>query len=418
MKILQISLGKPPHRVASAGGDVGMFQNFCALTELGHEVHLAVLGPRTDEIDPDVRKRAAKVHFIEPRETPTLLRPVERILNPETFSLRFPQAHGYADALAALAKQTAPDLIWADSTFTLAYAPRRDYPVVFGNYDFLFKLKAVRRETQRRVSLSDLRDPRALRRRFVRRPDAYSMRSLEKFELEITSEAAHVMCVSASEADYCRDHGIAATHIPIVGPTTPLPSLELPDRAPRFFLFGNHNTAHAAALAEIRRSLWPALVRIGVRPEWHQIGKAPGRADDDWRWMEKTFDHVHGFVADLGDVFGVGDVSVVPYRHDTGFRTKFTVAAGYGVVSAGYTETYLCAPEFKPGVDCISDRDAEGLAQQFARIIKEPAWRKTLGIAARKLYEREFTFEAQLPRYAAIVEAATAAGPQRRRAHA
>jgi glycosyltransferase involved in cell wall biosynthesis len=417
MKILQISLGKPPHRLASAGGDVGMFQNFCALTELGHEVHLAVLGPRTDNLDPDVRQRAAKVHFIEPRETPALLRPVERMLNPETFSLRFPQAHGFADALAALAKETAPDLIWADSTFTLSFAPRRDYPVVFGNYDFLFKLKAVRRDTQRRVSLADLRDPRALRRRFVRRPDAYSMSALEKFELKITSEAAHVMCVSASEADYCRAHGIAATHIPIVGPTIPKPMLEVPDRAPRFFLFGNHNTAHAAALSEIRRSLWPALERRGVRLEWHQIGKAPGRADDDWRWMEQTFDHVHGFVADLGDVFGLGDVSVVPYRHDTGFRTKFTVAAGYGVISAGYTETYLCAPEFKPGHDCISERDAEGLAQAFARVVSDREWRKSLGLAARKLYEREFTFEAQLPRYAAIVEAATAAGPLRQRAH-
>ncbi|HEX5058050.1 MAG TPA: hypothetical protein VFV99_01765 [Kofleriaceae bacterium] len=417
MRILQLSFGKPPHRFATVGGDVGMFQNFMALTELGHEVHVAVIGPRTDNLDSDLRKRAAKVHFIEPRETPALLRPVERVLNPETFSLRFPRAHGYADALADLAKQAAPDLIWADSTFTLAWAPRDTYPVVFGNYDFLFKLKSVRRETQRRVSLRDFGDPRALRRRFVRRPDAFSIAALEKFELEITSEAAHVMCVSASEAEFCRAHGISATHIPIVGPTMPSPSLELPDRPPRFFLFGTHNTAHAAALSEIRRSLWPALERAGVRLEWHQTGKAPARRDDDWRWMERTFDHVHGFVADLGDVFALGDVSVVPYRHDTGFRTKFTVAAGYGVISAGYTETYLCAPEFKPAHDCISEHDAEGLARAFTRIAQDREWRRSLGIAARKLYEREFTFEAQLPRYAAVVEAATSAGPLRRRAH-
>jgi hypothetical protein len=393
-----------------------MFQNLCALTELGHEVHLAIIGKK-QPVDEEVAARVAGVHWVEPGETPALLRPFQRALNPETFALRFPKSHTYPDLLVQLASRIEPELIWADSSFSLGFAPRDRYPVVFGNYDFLFKLKKVREQTRARLQHADLRDPKALRRRILRRPDAMSVAALERYELQLTREAAHVMCVSASEADFCRANGIAATHIPIVGPTIDVPRLEVPDRPPRFFLFGNHNTAHAAALADIRHNLWPALERANVRCEWHQIGKAPAHPDDDWRWMERTFQHIHGFVEDLGTLFGVGDVSVVPYRHDTGFRTKFTVAAGYGVVSAGYDETFLCAPEFKPGVDAIAASSAEGLASQFGRVITDRELRRALGVGARSLYDAAFTFEAQLPRYAEVVSLATSGRPHRQ-AHA
>jgi hypothetical protein len=233
---------------------------------------------------------------------------------------------------------------------------------------------------------------------------------LEQLEMRFVAEAAHVMCVSASESQFLQGRGVGSTYIPIVGPTIPQPRSTLPDDAPRFFLFGNHNTAHAAALAEIRERVWPALARANVKVEWHQIGRAPDRPDDDWRWMERSFDRVHGFVEDLASVFRCGDVSVVPYRHDTGFRTKFTVAAGYGVVSAGYDETFMCAPEFSRSIDCISEPDPDRLAAGFARLLSDRTWRASLAESARKLYDRSFTFEAQLPRYAEILAAATRAG--------
>jgi hypothetical protein len=416
VKILQLAYDATPKRIAPAGGVLGMFQNLQALVELGHEVHLAVIAT-DEEVDPEVQSLAKSVHRIRARRPTLPYALLERVLNPETFALRFPAAHGHAEQIARLVRELSIDLVWADSSFALALAPRRDVPVVFGNYDFLFKLKAVRRETRRRISLHDLRHPRALRRRVLRRPDAFRLADLERYELGITREAAHVMCVSASEATFCRDQGIPATHIPIVGPTIPTPGNTVPDRPPRFFLFGNHNTAHAAALAEIRHHLWPALERASVRCEWHQIGRAPKHPDDDWRWMERSFDRVHGFVEDLGTVFQPGDVSVVPYRHDTGFRTKFTVAGAYGVISAGYHATFLCAPEFRPGVDCIAEQGPEELARSFERVIQDRGLRQSLAAGARRLYDASFTFESQLPHYASILQAAIV-DPPRARAHA
>ena len=411
MRILQLSYERTPKRLAPAGGDLGMYQNLCAMVELGHEVHLAVIGAR-ERVDPEVRALVASVDEIAPKPTPFALRPLQRFLNPETFALRFPAASGYLAAITDLVSRYKPELVWADSSFALGLAPRAQLPVVFGNYDFLFKLKAVRRATASQGRLRDVRDLRALRRR-IRRPDALSARALEAFELRLAAEAAHVMCVSSSEADFLRGKGIASTHIPIVGPTIARSAAASGAQPARFFLFGNHNTAHAAALSEIRHHLWPALERAGVRAEWHQIGRAPQHPDDDWKWMERSFAKVHGFVDDLGAVFRQGDLSIVPYRHDTGFRTKFTVAAAYGVASAGYEETFFCAPEFSRSIDCISERDAEGLATALGRAAKDPGWRESLGAAARTLYESTYTFEAQLPRYQQILRTALDARPVR-----
>ena len=394
MRVLHVTYESAPKQLATGGTILGTFQNLAALVELGNEVHVAVLGT-TDPAGDEVRSRAATVRDIPRVRTPIALRPLERVLNPETFTLRFPSSHGFAGALDRLSQELAPDIIWTDTIFPLAFAPRGRFPTVWGNYDFLFKLKRVRKHT---------------RARKLRRPDAMTVRHLERFELAMAREAAHVMCVSASENDFLVGSGIASTYIPIVGPTIPTPDPSF-DGPPRFFLFGNHNTAHAAALSEIRNHLWPALAAAGVRCEWHQIGKPPAKRDDDWLWMESTFDRVHGFVDDLSTVMRSGDVSVMPYRFDTGFRTKFAVAAGYGVTSAGYCESFKCAPEFSAGRDSIAEPDVAGLVRAFERVIADRAWRAQIGAGARATYERAFTFEAQLPRYADVIAAAAARGP-------
>lgn len=402
MRILQLSYERSPKRGAATGGDLGMFQNLSALKALGHEVHLAIIAP-LDPVDAEVRTMVASAHEVEV-PTPAPLRPFKRVLNPETYMLRFRDRTGHSDAIAKLARKLDVDLIWADSIFGLSYAPRAEYRTVFGHYDFLFKLKRVRRETASKFSLSELRDVRALRRR-IRRPDAMSLAALERLEWQLAGEAAHIMCVSASESEFLKSRGLDSTHIPIVGPTIPMPSASA-SGPPRFFLFGNHNTAHASALSEIRRKLWPALERAGGVGEWHQIGRPPKHPDEDWQWMERSFHKVHGFVEDLSNVFRVGDVSIVPYRHDTGFRTKFTVAAGHGVISAGFHETFLCAPEFTRGVDCIAEGDVNELAIRLRRLVTDHAYRMSLGTASRTLYERTYTFESQLPRYEQILSLA------------
>ncbi len=402
MRVLQIVALGVPSRLGG-GGDLRMLQNLLSLRALGHEVHLAIVGP-PGAIEDEVRATAASVHHLTPKLTPWQ-RGLARVLNPETFELRFVAGTGYANAVARLAQELKPDVIWADQLLALAASPYRSYPTIYSHHDFLFRVKKVRRAVQRRRA--SLHDALTRLRKRIRRPEAISLAALEEYELAVTRRSAHVVCVSATEAEFLRSRGIAADYIPIVGPTIARTQTEPADRA-RFFFFGVHNTANTSMLAEIRHRLWPQLVKAGCVAEWHQVGRLPRRSDDDWRWMERTFDVVHGYVDDLGSVFRPGDVSIVPFTHDTGFRTKFTVTAGYGVISAGYVSTFGCAPEFTPGENCVAGADAESLVAVLCELASDRTRREKMADAARALYERTYTLEAQTPRYAEILARVTA----------
>ncbi len=406
MRILQIVSTGTPSRLAKSGGDLRMFQEFLSLRALGHEVHLAVVGS-PGPIEDEVRAQAASVHHLTANLTPWQ-RGLARVLHPETFELRFVAESSYATAAAQVARSVKPDVIWADCLLALAASPYRSYPVVYSHQDFMFRTKGIRRGISDRHP-SNLQDVLERLRKRIRRPEAMSLRALERHELALIRRATHVVCVSASEAEDLRSRGIAADYIPIAGPTIPRSVIQPPADKARFFFFGFHNTAHASMLAELRHHLWPLLANAGCVAEWHQAGRPPLRPDEDWKWMERTFDVVHGYVDDLGSLFRRGDVSVAPYSHDTGFRTKFTVTAAHGMINAGYLSTFRCAPEFTPGVDCVASADAESLAATLCELARDPRRREQLGDAARALYERAYTLEAHTPEFAEILATAVRA---------
>jgi hypothetical protein len=329
-----------------------------------------------------------------------------RVFHPDTTKLRFPDAKGYQTRVRNLAQDLGSDLVWADTIFALSVAPF-ELPVIYGQYDFLHKLKRVRQDTRARVTVRELlratRSATALRT-LLSRPDIMTLGRLREVELELCRRASHVQSVSQTEADFLNERGADATAIPIVGPTVTLPSRELKPK-PAVFLFGNNNTAQSSARMHMWRELWAELSEV-ESVEWHQLGAPPERADPSWRWLEKEFDRVHGYVDDLADVLGFGDVCFVPYLHDTGYRAKFTVAAAYGTVNMGYHKTFACAPEFTPGQDCIASTDARDMADQLRRFATDVAWRTQLAEASRALYERAFTFESMLGRYESVLTAA------------
>ncbi|MCC6217534.1 MAG: hypothetical protein IT376_21935 [Polyangiaceae bacterium] len=416
MRILQVSYRRIPRSRARAGGDLGTFQNLQALSALGHEVHLAVCGGPF-EVEPEVAALAAQVHWVPARRESLAQRAAGRCFQLDTLRLRFPDRDGYATGLLRLAERLAVDLVWADTTFGIAVAPRTRFPTIYGHYDFLYLLKAVRAESRPAPRLGDLASGPEGWRRFrsaLRRPDSMSTEQLERLELRCCREASLVVSVSASACGLLREHGIAADHVPIVGPTLPARTGE-PAAPARLLLFGNHNTANRAVLTEIRARLWPAVVTRASPVEWHQVGQVPAEEGDaDWEWARRHFHSMHGFVPCLESVLRPGDISLVPYGFDTGFRTKFTVAAAHGVVSAGYPETFECAPEFTPGEDCLVAQGPEALAQQLDAVARSIADRKRLANAVRATYDRHFTFEAQIPKYERALAAALRVGARPR----
>jgi hypothetical protein len=407
MRIIQLAYERLPKRQARGGGELGTYQTLCALTELGHEVDLVVCG-KPMEVERAARERVREVHWIEPT-TPPPLSPAglaSRAFHPDTVKLRFPDAKGYQTRVRDLARRLGTDLVWADAIFALSVAPF-ELPVVYGQYDFLHKLKEVRKDIREHIDLREIARAKnkvhALRSALTR-PDIMTLSRLREVELDLCRRASHVQSVSQTEADFLNAQGAHATAIPVVGPTISLPNRDLKS-IPEVFLLGNSNTAQKAARTHLWRELWGELSQVGG-VEWHQLGAPPERPDASWRWLEEAFDEVHGYVDDLADALGYGDICFVPYLHDTGYRAKFTVAAAYGTVNMGYHQTFACAPEFTPGEDCIAAADAREMADQLRRFASDTTWRNQLAEASRTLYEQAFTFESMLGPYQQLLDVA------------
>lgn len=388
MRILQVCATHPNPDAAKGGGDLRNWQDFTALTELGHEVHVASPSGEV-RADAESARRAASLRTFAPRRArrgwlPAALR---YGLDAGSLRLRFPNYDGMRSEVARLADEVRADLVWAATVWNSVLVPR-DRSFVFSQRDFVHNLRRLKSE-QLGIGLS--------------RPSVAGLERIRAIEFGTGRRAAGVMCASSTERDDFIAAGVNAVYVPIVGPTTPAPTGDVASVA-RAHLFGNANTAMRVCRLHLRDEVWPHLGDDRGGVEWHQVGAQPaGARDPSWEWARERF-RCHGFVEDLATVFERGDLSIVPYRHGTGFRTKFTVAAAYGVINVGYDETFSCAPEFEPGTDSAAAASPRDLAELIRELGGDAATRRRLADGARSVYERYFTFESRLPDYAKFME--------------
>jgi glycosyltransferase involved in cell wall biosynthesis len=392
MRILHICDGMPGTTV-SGGGHVFYWQNLAALVELGHEVHLLSCNA-TWPAASDVTSRVASVsHAVTiPPSKRSIDYALARVFRAETLPFRFPDWGGLAEQVAQACRRLAPDLIWADHIQSLLLAPNGP-PIIYGHLDFLYKLQPVRR---------------AMRKGRLRRPDAIRSISLERLERELCRKARHVVSVSNSDLAIFDSLGVPAVYMPVTGGYIP-PRSEPPHPRPRAFLFGRPNTAMNMQRRNLRDDIWPHL-RQDIPIEWHQVGELPASSDDSWQWLEQHFT-LHGFIDDLESLFRPGDLCLIPYRDDTGFRAKFTTAAAHGMVNIGYEETFRCATEFVPGHNCLAARSGQHFAELLHQYAEDSNLRQRLSVASRVLYEERFTLAAHLPTYDTIVRHASRGVP-------
>lgn len=391
MRILLFSPMGSLRKQAHNGGQLRAWQNLASLVALGHEVHLVRCDGSASggDLEPDVRQLPAAVHCIPGREPIiTRLDSWRALVSTRAavrLHLKYPDQ--IREGVAGIAQAVRPDVIWAEWIAAMALVPR-GFPVVYSHHDFKHKIVSVRRKTNGRPA---------------RWPDRLRLRQLRRAELDLCTKADHVVCVSASEREEVAALGQRCTYIPICGPTVPQRTA-LSGGKGRVFLFGNWgNTAMRFAVRHFRETVWPLFGRATPPVEWHQVGDPDCRRDsEDWDFVQRHF-MCHGFVEDLSQLFKVGDASLIPYQLDTGFRTKFVTAAAHGVINVGYAESFRCAPEFTAGQDCLIARtpaEMTGLLQHYASSANV---RRRLGEASRALYEVAFSFEAQLPKYEAVL---------------
>lgn len=362
------------------------------MVALGHEVHVVVCDPNNTPTR-ELHKLAASVTQIDSRKvSPWGLRGLAgRVYNPASLMLAYPNLHGLSDEVSRVLHEVEPDLVWAEEARTAVLVPH-GYPIVHSHLDFLFKLNAVRR--------------RSYAANRLHRPNVLSRQRVRDVEIDICRRAQHTMCASNSEARFLRSMGISASYVPVVGPTTAPPDYTRLSKG-RLFLFGNPNTAMRAARHDLKTRIWPEVERLGLKLQWHQLGKKPRKGGDpSWEWLEQHF-VMHGFVESLDDLFLPGDASVMPYPFDTGGRAKFAVSAGYGVVNIAYEKTFECAQEFTHGVDCLAARDPREFAEFLHEFVSDEALRLRLAEGSRAVYEKHFTMEAVYPKYERVLQIAT-----------
>ncbi|MDH3655594.1 MAG: glycosyltransferase [Myxococcales bacterium] len=369
------------------------WQDLCSIRALGHDVHVVVCDP-SNEPTPELHQVASSVTVIRSESmlpgSPRWL--LSRVFNPTSLALAYPDLRGLRKSVSSAVQEfgIGPDLIWAEEAFAVLLSPHGP-PIVHSHLDFHFKLHSVR--------------GRSFASNRLRRPQALTIKRLEKVEVDACRRSAHTMCASRSEADFLRDLGISASYLPVAGPTTPEPDYRKLSEG-RLFLFGNPNTAMRAARHDLRTRVWPELEQRKLALQWHQLGKIPREGGDpSWAWLEEHF-VIHGFVENLEDVFLPGDASVMPYPFDTGGRAKFAVSAGYGIVNIAYEKTFECSDEFTHGVNCLAARDPAHFAELLDEFVSDDALRLRLAKGSRAVYERHFTMEALYPEYERILDIA------------
>ena len=397
MRITMLCVPFAPRRCARNGGELRFWQNASSLLALGHKLTLLVPADRVQDLDLQADGTALEI-------IPTKIqRPAEGRWNSYRLALLSMLSNRAAlryflridpESLTTALRQVEREpnqLVWAEWVGGMwAAVPFKR--VLYSHTDFLHKVINVRYQTKRRRIT--LRERLRLRR-------------LQRAELALSDRAQAVICVSAAEAVELTARRTDVTYIPIVGPTIRRPEANAEPVA-RVFLFGTGaNTAMRRALAFLREELWPRLGEVRNRVEWHSVGEPDGLdVGGNWTWMVQHFKS-HGFVEDLSRVFRPGDGLLMPYPENTGFRTRFVTAAAYGVVAVGLQSTFSCAPEFKNELNCLVAQDTAGLVRQLERFSSDRTLRSRLGRAAMELYRREFSFEAQLPKYRLVLERLT-----------
>lgn len=384
MKVVQICDGMPGANTMG-GGHIFYWQNLAALAELGHEVHLVACNPHQGALD-DVSRIAASVSYVVtvPPSKRSLDYAIARVFRHETLPFKFPEWGGLQAQIAATVKRIAPDLIWADHIQSLLLAPR-GIPTIYGHLDFLYQLQPVRAVAHKGR---------------LRRPDAIRTSSLQELEHALSRRSKFAVSVSATDLKIFDALGVPSVYMPVVGNYVAKRE-EAPRNIARAFLFGRSNTAMAMQRKNLREDIWPHL-RHGLPMEWHLVGEEPANKDETWNWIVQQF-QPHGFVEDLGSVFCPGDLCLVPYKDDTGFRAKFVAAAAYGMVNIGYEETFRCAPEFEPGKNCLAARDGAHFAELVQQYASDRSMRLQLAAGSRALYDEKFTLKAHLPTYRDVV---------------
>jgi len=362
-----LTLGIYPGGKTRTATEVRAQQNLAALRALDYEITVVTLP------DPEQRSLEGQVIFVEPPPASHFVR--------LHFCCRYRRK--IQRQVSRLA--TTPDtIIFCEHWAALLCAPRH-LRVIYSFHDFESNLITVRRS---RKSSSVTWKTRAY------------WRLASWLERRLLRRATRVISVSASEAAKLKSEwNVPAKYIPTVPFAEPSAMGEFNSSSLRLWFYGSSGaTSNKVMLDHLAGELFKPLQTALPGAEFHQVGTFNTYDAGTIAWLQQHF-KMHGFVEDPATLLQPGDICLMPYQQDTGFRTKIPELCGYGMIPAGYEATFACCPEMRDGFNCIMARDPAQLVQKLVQLQTDEPARRRLAANAFETRKTDFSFATLLEKY-------------------
>lgn len=383
-------------------------QNYDALIRIGREVHVIRIGtPEALESarrfergrsDAQVRGKSAttwrdEAHTPTPRSRSTFGAVGSSLRDPVEFE--FADTVSIGDRLRPIIEALKPEVLWVEGTELGAAVARLrlSVPWILSNHDVLHRARRVRVGGGR----------------FWGR---WRLTTCRRAEERVMKMAPCVITGSVTDAERLRAMGCRRVEVINVAKTVlvPFPKDATPVRDARIVHLGSlETTANRIGLeAYLRRVHRPLLAECrmrGVDCVLWVIGDHSRAREPLASRLRSAEIRLTGFIDNISGVLRPFDIAILPYEHDTGYRTKVPVLFEHGqaVVATAAAVAGVAIEGFRDV--CMVLKDLDDFPATIARLAGDPAARERLGLGARRFAERHFTLGAVQERYQAVLEA-------------
>jgi len=391
-----------------SGAASRVIQSFGALTALRNEVHVVRIGDKQalqrtaafEEALPEAevaRKMAAGWLDVESAPGGAAARRSRRYLAQLTDPIQatFPAAPGMAEQLQTLVNRVQPELVWADTSEIAAavYLLQVGTPWVFSHHDWLYRVRRYRWQ-----------ENLDWRMRWL-------INRTRSAEMQIYRAASVALSGSRTDVQRLEQAGCRrVSWIPLsYDAYPPLPAEVRPAADFRVTHLGSTETtanrlglqayfdrAHERAVALCRqRGIEPQLWLLG------DLSRTPEPLAGQIRGSGAT---LTGYVTELAAALRPFDLSIIPYEHDTGFRTKLPLLFRYAQVLVA-TRISL-AGSWVEGMEdvCCVVESVNDFPEAIAELASDPVRREALGRRANEFFNAHFTHAQTQPLYKLVLD--------------
>lgn len=357
-----------------------------------HELEVQVTGvrvghnPELDAIDISPGQGTMLIHqwyevrlpYLKKRSRLTMLRQI--LLDPVRWE--YPQSETVGAALTRICGEVNPDLIWVEGIDLAAAVNRIPFRTwLYSETDIAYRVRSIRMGAQQSLT------------------ERWLLRACERAERHILKAAPQVLTGSSSDAHKMRQMGAKrVTVIPIT--YDPIPPISAPfAQSPRIVHLGSlETTANRVGLESYLRKVHPA-VREKNDLELHIIGDASRVKPPLSDLLRQAGATLAGYAPDLGAALRPGDLAILPYEHDTGYRTKLPLLLAYGQVVI--STRAAIAGSMLPGLEnvCLIVDRVEDFPPIIIRLAGDESERKRRSEAGRAFFESHLTHPCVLDSY-------------------